>query len=275
MSDVLERERELADRIAVLVRDLPDALVQALAERVAALPPGAKRKVRVAAAECIVPADARDRAAKLLARWADEAPDVPPVAVACALRAAAAADRYRREDQTVELVWTGPTPGGTTFRRTDQALLEVIESAREELLLVTFAAHYLKPVVKALIAATDRGVKLTCVFETHDASGGKVFTDPLETLGPVLAARAEIYVWPLEKREKGPDGKYGVLHVKCAVADRRLLFVSSANLTGAAMTRNMELGVLLAGGAAAPNVVSKFKQLAWDGVVSPMLPERQ
>ena len=39
-----------------------------------------------------------------------------------------------------------------------------------------------------------------------------------------------------------------MLHAKCAVADGRYLFVSSANLTEAALHLNMELGLLIRGG---------------------------
>lgn len=38
------------------------------------------------------------------------------------------------------------------------------------------------------------------------------------------------------------------MHAKCVVADEKFAFISSANLTGAAMERNMELGVLAKGG---------------------------
>jgi phosphatidylserine/phosphatidylglycerophosphate/cardiolipin synthase-like enzyme len=38
------------------------------------------------------------------------------------------------------------------------------------------------------------------------------------------------------------------MHAKAAVADCRVAFLSSANLTEAALERNMELGVLIRGG---------------------------
>jgi cardiolipin synthase A/B len=39
-----------------------------------------------------------------------------------------------------------------------------------------------------------------------------------------------------------------VMHVKAAVADSRVAFLTSANLTEAAPERNMELGVFIRGG---------------------------
>ena len=38
------------------------------------------------------------------------------------------------------------------------------------------------------------------------------------------------------------------MHVKAAVADSKVAFLTSANLTDAALERNMELGVLIRGG---------------------------
>ena len=38
------------------------------------------------------------------------------------------------------------------------------------------------------------------------------------------------------------------MHAKAAVADSRVAFLTSANLTEAALERNMELGVLIKGG---------------------------
>jgi len=38
------------------------------------------------------------------------------------------------------------------------------------------------------------------------------------------------------------------MHAKAAVADSRVAFLTSANLTEAALERNMELGVLIRGG---------------------------
>lgn len=54
-------------------------------------------------------------------------------------------------------------------------------------------------------------------------------------------------LWPHEQLPVDERGKRGVLHSKCAVADERMLFVSSANLTEHALNLNMELGVLIQG----------------------------
>ena len=49
----------------------------------------------------------------------------------------------------------------------------------------------------------------------------------------------------IENRPHTDDGKFGSMHAKLAIADRKRVFVSSANLTDYAMELNMEMGVLL------------------------------
>ncbi|HUH39073.1 MAG TPA: phospholipase D-like domain-containing protein, partial [Spongiibacteraceae bacterium] len=46
----------------------------------------------------------------------------------------------------------------------------------------------------------------------------------------------------------------GCVHAKVAVADDRLCFITSANLTSYAMEKNMEAGVLISGGEV-PNLL--------------------
>ena len=40
-------------------------------------------------------------------------------------------DEYHRSLQSIEIVWTGPSFHGCTLRRTDQVLLDLIQSAKE------------------------------------------------------------------------------------------------------------------------------------------------
>jgi cardiolipin synthase A/B len=51
------------------------------------------------------------------------------------------------------------------------------------------------------------------------------------------------------------------MHVKTVIMDREAILVSSANLTGAAMDRNMELGLLVEGGHLAETVDRHFDEL--------------
>jgi len=62
-----------------------------------------------------------------------------------------------------------------------------------------------------------------------------------------LFPSANIYSWS-GKSNLNADQPDGAIHAKCAIADSELAFITSANLTTAAMERNIELGVLVRGG---------------------------
>src|SRR5207248_547231 len=99
----------------------------------------------------------------------------------------------------------------------------------------------------ALNRAAGRGVRINVILETPHKLQGQNEYNTLHALGPEVATCASVYYWPQEKRQHHSD-KPGTLHVKCAVADGRWLFLSSANLTEYAFSINMELGVLVTGG---------------------------
>src|SRR5690242_11504657 len=69
----------------------------------------------------------RALASSLFAAWQAHAPDLSPQAVALALYTAAAAEKARRAGQTVEPVWTGPDTQVIPLRRTEQAILQVLD----------------------------------------------------------------------------------------------------------------------------------------------------
>ena len=120
---------------------------------------------------------------------------------------------------------------------------------------------------EALIRAADRGVAIAIVVESPDRIEGQKAYSTLAALGPIVARRCGVYVWPIEGRFRGGSGKPGLLHVKCAVADGRRLFLSSANLTEYAFSINMELGVLVTDGDASDQVEAHFGRMIETGVL--------
>ncbi len=258
----------LQAEIQSLAADLPRALVDQLAELVAANPAGDWNylggRIQRSFAQPRYQAGVR----RLLQVWETEAPAMPAAAVALALQSAAGLAEALRTDQTLSLVWTGPDTRLVPLRRTDQALLEVIDRAERQLLVVSFAVYRAGSIVDALLRAAGRGVDITICLETPEASDGHMSGDTLRALGRELRQRARLYIWPLDQRPPAPNGRRGSLHAKLAVADGRLLFVSSANLTEYAMLLNMELGVLIEGGQAPGQIQTHFARLIQDGVLS-------
>ena len=65
-------------------------------------------------------------------------------------------------------------------------------------------------------------------------------------------------------------GPRGVLHAKAVVIDDEVVFVTSANLTEAALDRNIELGLLVRDRALAANVAMHFQTLIERGLLLPL-----
>lgn len=232
-----------AHRVAALVRTLPAATLDAILARLDE-PDASQGRVLA----CV----SHGATAAALRSILEEA-ELPTVAAM--IRGARAMDATRAQDGTVDLVWTGPHAPSSTLYRTEQTLLNLIAEARRSLLIVTFAAYDVESVREALQEAITRGVRVDLVVEQ-----AKVSVSPLAALGGAETG-LHVWEWPEDKRPVTDKGKSGTLHAKCAVADDDVLFVSSANLTGHALEVNMELGVLVRGGALPRQVREHFEGL--------------
>lgn len=184
-----------------------------------------------------------------------------PKEIAAALNAAAAtADRIFSEN-TVDLLWTGPQSVSVPVRRMEQSLCELIDSAREELLVVSFVAYKADKVYAAIRAATGRGVRVSFLTEASKEHGGTLEADPADLLRKKFP-EADFYRW------ENPGAAHpAVVHAKCAIADGCKALVSSANLTGAAMDGNMELGLLVSGRRIVGRMAAHFSALATEHVI--------
>ena len=91
--------------------------------------------------------------------------------------------------------------------------------------------------------------------------------DCLLALGGDVASACSVCYWPQENRARDDNGKIGILHVKCAVADGHRLYLSSANLTEYAFAINMELGLLVTGGKLPGQIERHFERLVESGVL--------
>ena len=227
---------EAADRLA---GELPATALEALASVLEGAMVGAGLRDAVYAA--ISHSHYRALALKFIDVWRTIAPDVPAAGVALTLRTAAHCRTVSAEAQRLDLVWTGPDVPGA-YRHTQPALLDLISRAKSRLTIVSFVAYKVPAVTTALADAARRGVDVRLILEDIEASQGKVASDALAAFGMEVAERSRVFVWPAEKRKKDGGGHYGSLHAKCAVADRSWLLISSANLTGFAMSLGFVVG---------------------------------
>jgi phosphatidylserine/phosphatidylglycerophosphate/cardiolipin synthase-like enzyme len=77
----------------------------------------------------------------------------------------------------------------------------------------------------------------------HPGDRPPAATTRVHRVGPGVA-----FAVAADRRHRDEQDYVGVMHVKAAVADSRVAFLTSANLTEAAPERNMELGVFIRGG---------------------------
>ena len=230
--------------VADVARELPTDHVERLA-----------RSVQGVGGPKTLPTGSRAVLAGLEAAWRSR--PVSGDVLAGALRGAAATVADLRRRESAELVWTGPTTSALPVRQTDTVLVQLLGEAVREILLVSFVAYAVPSVVDALNAAAQRGVEITVVLERSAATGGRVNGDSVERIRRAVPT-AHPYVWT---DEPDSSGFRGAVHAKCAVVDRIACLVTSANLTAAALERNMELGVLLRGGRLPPRLAGHFRAL--------------
>lgn len=241
--------------IASVARVLPSDQVQALAVFLDEQQ-GATKSNCEAMRALIPTAGFATQSAMLGKAWLTD-PTVPGAALALALRATALAAERARHEQRVSTVWTGPTSSELPLRQTLGVLIQVIRAAKERLLIVSFAAYKIADVVDALHEAATRGVTIAVVVdEQTDAS--KAFAR--------LGADASLYCWP-DAGKVLPNGAKVRMHVKAAVADDHTALVGSANLTGQALSENMELGLLVEGGDTPRRLDAHFRRLIAEEVL--------
>jgi len=182
--------------------------------------------------------------------------------VASALRAASRTAQVIRGQSRIDLVWSGPDTRIVPVRRTAQVMLEIIDSAEQTLFLVSFVAYNVEALLAALKKALARGVAVAFLLE--DPEAGHITMDSPGLIAKALPG-ARIYQW--NPTDQGSGGA-GAVHAKCILADGKVAFITSANLTNAAMEKNMELGVRLVGGAIPEQLRAHFEALIATKVIS-------
>ncbi|MDR3081754.1 MAG: DISARM system phospholipase D-like protein DrmC [Streptomyces sp.] len=193
-----------------------------------------------------------------------ESEGVPFGEAAAYVRGYAAAARHARDRVQVRTVWSGPATPAVPVRATAQVLAEVIAEAEHELLAMTYAARAYPALTEALERAVRRGVTVDIVVETLAGAGGLLSgREP----GSAFAGASGVRLWHWART--GQRGVVSRQHAKLAVADRRVLFLGSANLTESAARRNIEAGVLVRGGSAPRRAAEHIAELQRQGVLRP------
>lgn len=249
---------KLLDAVAAVVCLVPLEKVQAIATRIRRTDTS---KAASALSGVVSTPAAAGVVGQLVDAWRTTA--VSAEELASMLLAAGHVFTKTANQQSTELVWTGPTTPFVSARRTEQALLQVINAAEQTLFITSFVAYDVSTIVKALNAASGRGVVISMLLELSQDHGGSISFDAIGKMRTLVPA-TRLYAW----RDKADSFNEGRVHAKVAVADGRVCFITSANLTGHAMEKNMEMGVLLDGGKVPVQVRDHLEALVTTNVVS-------
>jgi len=244
---------ELAIALAGVARSLPVDQLELAANTLGRLHVPGPEAIEALCA--LVPTEPfRAEMDQLVKAW-KKVPELDGAAVSLALRSASAGYRTAKAESQVEVVWSGPE-GEVDVRLTYAVLIEVIRSAQRRLTLVSFAAYRVKEVGEALRIAARAGVEVRVVLD-----GGTEAARAFDASDGIA-----LYTWPPTLLPEH-DPQHASLHAKASIADDQLAFVTSANLTGYALDRNMELGLLVRGGEVPRLLAAHFEGLIDTGVL--------
>ena len=239
----------LVDAAFALAKLLPPSRMTLIASRLKTMDPGGD----IAGIVSLVgSATAKKALHDFLEVW--QHANVPGETVAYILQTAAHTRQETLAEQQIELVLTGPSTPFVSTRRTEQVLLDIVRGAKQELFVVSFVTYDWDSIIKALQDAVARGVDVRVLLEASKQDGGSLARDQSEALRK-LVPQVSIYHWT-SRDDKFLTGK---VHAKIAVSDETAAFLTSANLTGHAMEKNFEAGVLVRGGEI-PRDISRHLQ---------------
>ena len=250
----------LLEAVTAVVCLISPEKVRALAGRIRKIEAG---KANASLSDVVGTATAKAVVDRLVDAWG--ATSIGSGELASMLLAASHAFENVSRRQSTELVWTGPTTPFVSARRTEQALLQVIDAAKQTLFVTSFVAYDVSAIVEALNDASTRGVSISMLLESSQDHGGSISFDAIGKMR-TLVPSAKLYAW----RERAAPFAEGRVHAKVAVADGDVCFITSATLTGHAMEQNMEAGVLLTGGQIPKLLQEHLQALVDTKTVSPV-----
>lgn len=196
---------------------------------------------------------------------------VPGPAAAAWIRSLSKAeDRSPRTD----LVWSGPEVAGLHARDTKRVYEELLGSAERSVWVSTYVFFDGPKAFEVLARRMDSlsGLQVTLLLNIQRKRGDTTETGQLvrrfadRFWGGDWPGRARPRVF-YDPRALEPEAPGGVLHAKAVVADEEAVFVTSANLTEAALERNLELGLLVRDRALAASVAAHFRGLIDRGLL--------
>ena len=178
-----------------------------------------------------------------------------------------------------DLVWSGPEVPGLHARDTRRVYEELLGNAERSIWASTYAFFDGPRAFQVLARRMDSCPTLcvTLLLNIQRKRGDTTtseqlvrrFTDHFWNTDWPGSVRPRVFYDPRALDMERPGG---VLHAKAVVADQKVVFVTSANLTEAALDRNIELGVLIRDRAFALTIARYFQGLIDRELLRPLPP---
>jgi cardiolipin synthase len=199
----------------------------------------------------------------LISAWKQS--DISSDALMGMVRGAAAANELLTKEESIQLVWTGPITHPVPVRKTAQVLQGIINGAKETLFIVSFVSFNVPEIKSALKSALSRGVKVSILLESVNKKVGDSFSAKIQQYKDEFPGMS-VYEWPRASRPL-VGNSVAAVHAKCAVADSNRAFVTSANLTQAALDKNIEMGLLIEGGETPRKINDQLRALCDEEII--------
>jgi phosphatidylserine/phosphatidylglycerophosphate/cardiolipin synthase-like enzyme len=175
-----------------------------------------------------------------------------------------------------DLVWTGPPVPGLHARDTRRVYEELLGSAERSVWASTYAFFDGPKAFEVLARRMDATpvLHVTLMLNIQRKKGDttaanqlvRKFADRFWANDWPGSSRPSIYYDPRSLELEAPS----VLHAKAVVVDDEAVFVTSANLTEAALDRNIEAGLLVRDHALALSMSSHFRGLIDQKLLQPL-----
>jgi phosphatidylserine/phosphatidylglycerophosphate/cardiolipin synthase-like enzyme len=186
-----------------------------------------------------------------------------------------AVEEASQAQRSPDLVWSGPEVPGLHARDTRQVYQQLLSSATRSVWASTYV-YFDGPEAFAVIARRMDEVPTLQVRLLMNVQRKWGDTTAANSLVRKFADQFWGHDWPgtrrpevfYDPRSLEMGGPAGVLHAKAVVADDESVFITSANLTEAALDRNIEMGLLMRDRALAASVVLHFRTLVEKGLLT-------
>jgi len=143
-------------------------------------------------------------------------------------------------EKSHSLVWTSPFVFNEDADNTKTTLLDMIDSAKKSITIVGYTIERdTKEIFAALEHASQKGVAIKLLFDNAEK-----FVPLVEKMWENKGTLPQLYSYKPKKT------KHSSLHAKVMIIDGKELLITSANLTGRGISRNVEIGIRHKGNSA-------------------------